>query len=236
MEVEIQNGMTRAIIDSHGAWLTNLSDDDGDIFFPRRKLTTTDGLVKERGGCHVCVPNFGPGGTSEQPQHGFARVMDWEMTDKTESSVLFALKEGEGEYRDMTSIVAYQLGENRLVMTLELTNNGLADLRAAPAFHPYFALRDEEEIKIDEVSERLNDLNEVQFFKGNEHMIQTQGRHFAVVSDELTTWAKWTDRLGRYVCVEPSLGGFTFLNEVPSQDEILAPNESKTYTVSITWG
>lgn len=235
MEVEIQNDNTKAIIDPHGAWLTNLSNEYGDIIFPKRNLTSEDGSVKQRGGCHVCLPNFGPGGASGQPQHGFGRVMDWELTDKTDSSVLLTLKKGEGEYSDMESVLAYQLGDDRLVMTLEVVNNGAADLRVAPAFHPYFALIEENDVAIDGVKEPLDDLAEAQFSQGIMHTLDAAGRTLTLTSDELQTWARWTDRLGKYVCVEPSLGGFTFLKETPEAGEILKSGESKTYTFTISW-
>ena len=235
MEVEIQNDNTKAIIDPHGAWLTNLSNEYGDIIFPKRNLTGEDGSVKQRGGSHVCLPNFGPGGASGQPQHGFGRVMDWELTDKTDSSVLLTLRGGEGDYDNMESVLAYQLGDDRLVMTLEVVNNGSADLRVAPAFHPYFALIDEGEVTIDGTKEPLEDLAEAQFFKGTMHTLDVAGRTLALTSDKLQTWAKWTDQLGKYVCVEPSLGGFTFLKDTPEDGEILEPGESKTYTFTISW-
>lgn len=235
MEVEIQNDNTKAIIDPHGAWLTNLSNEYGDIIFPKRNLTADDGSVKQRGGCHVCLPNFGPGDASGQPQHGFGRIMDWELTDKTNSSVLLTLKRGEGEYGDMESVLAYQLGDDRLMVTLEVVNNGSADLRVAPAFHPYFALTEEGGVTIDGVAEPLEGLSEAQFAEGTMHTLDTAGRALTLTSNELQVWAKWTDRLGKYVCIEPSLDGFAFLKDTPKDEEILKPGESKTYTFTISW-
>ena len=235
MEIEIQNDNTKAIIDPRGAWLTNLSNEDGDIIFPKRNLTADDGSVKKRGGSHVCLPNFGPGGSSGQPQHGFGRIMDWELTDKTDSSVLLTLRKGEGEYGDMESILAYQLGDDRLVMTLEVVNNGATDLRVAPAFHPYFALTEENEIAIDGIEEPLSNLSEAQFSQGKVHTLDAAGRTLTLTSDELQIWAKWTDQLGKYVCIEPSLNGFTFLEVSPEDREMLKPGESKTYSFTISW-
>ncbi|HEY5695732.1 MAG TPA: hypothetical protein VIQ80_02765 [Candidatus Saccharimonadales bacterium] len=236
MEITIQNGNTRAIIDPRGAWLTNLSDDSGDIMFPKRNLVAEDGSTRQRGGCHVCLPNFGPGGESALPQHGFGRVADWELADKTESSVLLTLRKGEGNYSDMESVVAYQLGDNRLVMTLEVVNNGQADVRVAPAFHPYFALHDEQDVTIDGAKESLNTLEETQFVEGGTtHTLEASGRKLTLTSPELQTWAEWTDRLGDYVCVEPTLGGYMFLKNEPTKQEILQPGESKTYSFTVSW-
>jgi len=236
MEVELTHGTTKAIVDPRGAYLTNLSDESGDIFFPKRNLTAPDGAVKVRGGCHVCLPNFGPGGSSGQPQHGFGRTSDWEVTDKTENGIILTLIEGEGEYKDMSTILTYQLADVMIMMTCEVTNNGTSDLRVAPAFHPYFSLTGETEVEIDGVKEKLDDLAEAQFFEGVDHTLKTAARRFEMTSTDLPLWAKWTDQLGRYVCIEPSQNGFTFLSDTPETVELLAPGGVKTYKVSITWG
>jgi D-hexose-6-phosphate mutarotase len=236
MEVELVHGTTKAIVDPQGAYLTNLSDDNGDLLFPKRNLTAPDGSVKQRGGSHICLPNFGPGGSSSQPQHGFGRTSTWEVTDKTENGIILTLAEGEGGYKDMATVLTYQLADNMIMMSCEATNNGSEPLRVAPAFHPYFSLTGESEVEIDGQKELLGDLAEAQFFEGDTHELKTSSRTFTVVSDSLPVWAKWTDQLGRYVCVEPSLGGFTFLEDTPKPEEMLGAGESKTYKVSITWG
>jgi D-hexose-6-phosphate mutarotase len=236
MEVELVHGTTKAIVDPQGAYLTNLSDDNGDLLFPKRNLTTPDGATKLRGGCHICLPNFGPGGNSPQPQHGFGRTSLWEVTDKTEDNILLTLLEGGEGYRDMTSVLTYQLADSMLMVTCELTNNGTVPLRVAPAFHPYFSLTGEKEVEIDGQKELLDDLSEAQFMSGDSHELKTTARKFTMISTNLPVWAKWTDQLGKYVCVEPSFGGFTFLEDTPKPEEMLSAGASKSYAVSITWG
>jgi glucose-6-phosphate 1-epimerase len=235
MEVELVYGTTKAIVDPQGGYLTNLSDINGDILFPKRNLTAPDGSVKVRGGCHICLPNFGPGGNSGQSQHGFARTSLWEVTDTTESSVLLTLAEGTHEYTAMSTVITYQLADALLMMTCEVTNNGPTPLRVAPAFHPYFSLTGEKEVEIDGVKEQLDDLGMATFINGSERTLKTASRDFRLTSDGLETWAKWTDQLGKYVCVEPSQGGFTFLNDTPKPDEIIPAGGSKKYSVSVTW-
>lgn len=236
MEVELWCGTAKAIIDPKGAWLTNLSDDYGDVLFPKRSLKTDEGAVKLRGGSHVCLPNFGPGGKSGQPQHGFGRLVDWEVSDKTDSSILLTLTEGNDGYADMSSVLMYQLKDQALITTLEVTNNGQAELRVAPAFHPYFALgKGRGPVILNNEKQPLEELAEAQFFSGKTQTLKTPGCTFILESEELTTWAKWTDQLAPYVCVEPSLGGFTFLNDESGADEILAAGKTKQYRFSIKW-
>ncbi|HSW77179.1 MAG TPA: hypothetical protein VLG36_00070 [Candidatus Chromulinivoraceae bacterium] len=234
MEIEIWNDATKAIVDPEGGCLTNLSDDKGDILFPKRTLKTEEGIAKKRGGSHVCLPNFGPGGVTGQAQHGFGRESVWEVTDKTDSSILLTLANGPDGYRHLNSVLTYQLGAKRLMMTLELTNNGGSDLRVAPAFHPYFALLGSSAV-LDDEKQALNELNEARFFTGDIHALQLEKRTVTLQSTGLPVWVKWTDQLGDYLCIEPSQNGFAFLEEKPGEGELLRPDEIKTYSFTITW-
>ena len=233
MELELRSGPLKAIIDPQGAWVTNVSDEKGDVLFPRRKLKAADGTEKVRGGCHVCLPNFGPGGASGQPQHGFGRQQLWEVIDRTDSSALLELNDNDG-YAGLYAVLAYQLGENKMVMTLELTNNSNRELRVAPAFHPYFALT-EGEVKIDSETQELDELQDTKFIEGDHRELELPNRRISLSSSELPVWALWTDRLGNYVCVEPTRAGYSFLNETPDQRELLGAGETKTYVLTIAW-
>jgi galactose mutarotase-like enzyme len=236
MEIELWNGSSKAIIDPRGAWLTNLSDEWGDVLYPKRILTADDGSKKQRGGCHVCLPNFGPGGESSLPQHGFGRVLPWEITDKTESSVLLTLAHGDDAYRNLSALLTYRLEMNAIIMTLELMNDGDEVLRVAPGFHPYFStLHDKEEVRINGEVRRLDELAEVEFSEGTERSLETSQRSFTIESPQLNIWALWTDNIAPYVCVEPTLGGFTFLKKTPSKDELLSPQETRLFTATIAW-
>jgi glucose-6-phosphate 1-epimerase len=236
MEIELWSGNTKAIIDPKGAWMTNLSDDRGDILFPRRMLKAVDGASKVRGGCHVCLPNFGPGGASSQPQHGFGREMLWKEGERSDSSVRLILKRGRDEYENLSSFLTYQLESSRLDITLKVINNGGQPLRVGPAFHPYFAIQGAGDfVKINGTNQPLEDLNDTLFVSGGAQELILPNRTVMLHSKGLLTWAQWTDRLGSYVCIEPTVGGYTFLNETSSADEILAPNQQKIYKLTISW-
>lgn len=235
MGVELSYGSIKAIVDLQGAYIESLADNKGDIFFPKMNLKTADGAIKQRGGCHICLPNFGPGGMSGLKQHGFGREVEWEVADRTDSSVLLILREGIGEYHDMESVLTYQLAPNMLMITLELVNHGKSALRAAPAFHPYFAVTNTESVYLDDELQKLDTLAEAKFFTGDEHTLSLSNRVFTFRTNSLSMWAKWSDQPERYICVEPSLDGFSFLKDNPSEDELLKPNEQKSYTMSITW-
>jgi D-hexose-6-phosphate mutarotase len=235
VEIELWSGVTKAIIDPLGAWVTNLSDDRGDILFPKRSLKSDEGATKLRGGCHVCLPNFGPGGRSGQPQHGFGRELEWEMRERTDSSAVLALDGGRDGYEALSSLLSYQVADMSLSLRLEIMNNGSRDLRIAPAFHPYFALLGSSTTAVNDEEQDLDDLNEAVFETADVMRVTTSSRNITLRSQQLPVWAKWTDQLGSYVCIEPTVGGFTFLEEVPTHEERLTPGERKIYSLEIAW-
>lgn len=234
MEQELWSGPTKAIVDPLGAWLTNLSDDKGDILYPKRMLQAPDGSNKDRGGLFVCLPNFGAGGTSGLAQHGFGRTQPWEVLDKTEASILLKLQPPEGEYAALNAVLSYQLNDQLLMAALDLTNDGDRDLRIAPAFHPYFATG-EGVVKMNGEDQSLDELSEAVFVEGKEQEIEIDDHVISCESPQLTKWAKWTDQLGPYVCLEPTLAGFSFLNDTPMAVELLKPGETKMFNFTMTW-
>ncbi len=234
--IELWSGSTKALVSIDGGWLTNLSDDYGDILFPKRKLEAADGNKKQRGGSHVCLPNFGPGGLSDQPQHGFGRAMVWQVQQQTQSAVALELPQGDEEYQALSSILTYALDGASLTMTLKVTNNGNESLRLAPGFHPYFSLKEGEgQVHVNDQTYDVQDLADTEFFTSDSATLRLDRRTITIRSADLTTWALWSDQLGNYVCCEPTLGGYLFENDEPQASELLAPGESRTYQASISW-
>jgi glucose-6-phosphate 1-epimerase len=234
MEIEIYSSSLKAIISREGAWLTNLSDDNGDILFPKRKLKAPDGSSKARGGCHVCLPNFGPGGDSGLAQHGFGRTSVWEVGEQNENSASFLLKGGAEGYEGLEARLTYTV-DNALTMKLELTNTGHAPLRVAPGFHPYFILQPGEgQVMVEDTKHDLDDLADTLYEDGQSKKLITTNRTINLTSENLPTWAIWTDQLSNYVCVEPTHAGNAFLNDKPAENELLQPGQSETYSCIIT--
>lgn len=234
MDIELLQGGVKAIIDLDGAWVTNLSDDNGDILFPKRSLRLDDGSKKTRGGLHVCLPNFGPGGDSGLPQHGFGREKEWIIRARSDASITLELA-GVGEgYESLHSQLVYTLKPSELTAELTVNNQGDQDLRLAPAFHPYF-MTFGGSVTLDGELQDLNDVAEAQFIKGDAHHLQFDSRKVTIAADNLPTWAVWTDQLGNYVCVEPTTAGFSFNEHAADAAELLAPEQVKTYTCSIKW-
>jgi len=233
MDIEIYSGDTKAIVSTQGAWITNVSNLDGDILFPKRRFVV-DGKEKYRGGCHVCVPQFGPDASGNLAQHGFARDVMWEVFEQTTDSLTLVLK-GEGDYVGLEAELAVTVLENGLSQQLTLRNIGNSALRVSPAFHPYFALGSDREAVLNGEALELNELKEAVFKSPHGAMqLRTNNRVLSLASDGLPTWAVWTDSLAPYVCVEPTEDGFAFASE-PLADQQINRGEERSFGFYITW-
>lgn len=73
----------------HGATVTSWKVDGKEKLFLSSKAVL-DGSKAIRGGIPVVFPNFGP--WAHGPQHGFARILPWNVAHQTESSVTFSLE------------------------------------------------------------------------------------------------------------------------------------------------
>lgn len=229
------NDAVRAVIDPAGAWVAELSVDNQAIFYPKTDLVNDAGEVKTRGGMHICLPNFGPGGDSGLPQHGFGRVLEWRVLSQAETNVRLVLEAPEGLYETLQAELSYELAENGLASRLSVQNTGTEALRLAPAFHPYFSLDPAEtEIDLNGQKYQLAALAGTEFAEAESFDFTSDNRKLKLEQQGLPIWAIWTDQLGDYVCVEPTLGGYRFL-EAPKDDEMLAPGETKTYVFTISW-
>lgn len=234
--IELWNGATKALISTEGAWLTNLSDDNGDVIFPTRLFTAPNGEQKKRGGCHVCLPNFDAPGGSGLERHGFGRLLTWEVEQQTEASVRLVLAKGIQGYEGLESHIVFTLASPSLSMALELHNLGNTPLRVAPGFHPYFALRASEgRVSVNNTPHNLDDLGGTLYQDGPAMVLATKQRHIRLQTAQLTRWALWTDRLGPYVCVEPTLCGPSFVQEQASTPEIIEAGSSRAYSFTISW-
>ena len=232
MEIELFEGSTIAKISKDGGYVTNLADSNGDIFFPKRTLRTPSGEQKVRGGSHICVPNFGPGGDSGQPQHGFARLDAWQVVSQTDSEVTLSLT-GRDAYEGVELQLTYAVGATSLVSTLKISNPTDRTVVVAPAFHPYFMTSDDVELN-GVMQPDLADYNEAVFKGGTKHILRTNGRLITLLSTSLATGAVWTDQLAPYICVEPTQSGFSFEEDTNRADS-LAPGEARTYDFVIDW-
>lgn len=224
----------RFTIDPHGAYLTKLVDQQGrPIIF---EWTEIDG--KTRGGCHVCLPNFGPDASGVLRQHGFGRDVTWEVTREETAVTELTMPTEPGAYENLQAGLRYAYGTeggSHLTMSLAMHNNGAEPLRVAPAFHPYFAVPSGESVRLNGQEIDIAQYADTEFIEGTTHELSIGERTLRLHSDQLTTWALWTDGKGDYFCVEPTLAGPSFQQEAPGDDELLAPGQLRTYEFRIYW-
>ncbi len=231
MIIELRNGDKKAIVDTKGGYLTNYADETGDIIYPKRIIKNQAGEDKTRGGSHVCLPNFGPGGDSGLDQHGYGRSSDWDIAESGDDHVTLTLA-GQGSYAAMPASLRYELSEHGLTMVLTLENTGDHVLEVGPAFHPYFATGDH--LVMDGEPVDMNGYDPMILSEPLPERIVSTNHHTIVLhSDEMPYWAQWSDRLGEYFCIEPNYGGFTFVEDNHRQIDMLQPGEVKHYNFSI---
>jgi glucose-6-phosphate 1-epimerase len=207
--IELVRGELSATVTTEGAWIETFAQANRPIFFPKQIFMMGD-VPKLRGGCHVCLPNFGPGGDSGQPQHGYGRQVEWEIVTQSDTNVALSLSHGVDGYESLTSELRYELRDNGMNMELVVENTGQTDLPLSPGFHPYFATTDAQEVNINGQDYRLNELAEAQFLEGQNTALHINNSNYELYSSQLPTWAVWSDRLADYVCLEPTAAGNSF--------------------------
>ncbi|HEU0266718.1 MAG TPA: hypothetical protein VFQ70_03750, partial [Candidatus Saccharimonadaceae bacterium] len=196
---------------------------------------------KYRGGCHVCLPNFGPDLTGTLSQHGFGRSIEWErnFNDEPDAVALTMPLVGDDypDYAGLRAELRYatsDAGGPHTTLQLNVSNEGSDILRVAPAFHPYFAKGPEDTVWLDGQKLGLAELSEAQFCSGPDHTLVIGGRELRLASEQLQEWAIWTDAPDKYICVEPTLVGPSFSRAgAPDPRELLAPGDIRTYEFQI---
>ncbi len=233
MDIELYSGDAQAIISTHGGYVTNLANDDGDILFPKRTLKAPDGSEKVRGGCHVCLPNFGPATAPGLAQHGFGRMNEWTVADRSETALELTLA-GEGTYVSMESSLRYELQQSSLEMVLTLKNTGESPIKVSPGFHPYF-FRGGQPLRLDGATYvDYAEFAGTKFTDGPVRELSLAGRTLTLQSEGLPRWALWTDDLADYFCVEPTQSGNVFAEDMARADTLLPSTECR-YKLMITW-
>ena len=232
MNITLHTGMTTVTITIDGAYITSLTDEHGDVFYPLQTLTTPDSERKTRGGCHVCLPNFGPGGASGLAQHGFGRTSQWQVVEQASDRVELVLQ-GSDDYAGLESRLVYTVAEHQLAMQLMLVNVGEEELLVAPAFHPYFVYDGVPVLDSQPLAD-LAPLADTIFVDGPTRQLATGLRTITLQSEGLPRWAVWTDELGPYLCVEPTHSGNSFADN-PAHAAALAPGQTVRYGVRVGW-
>lgn len=229
----LKSGRLEAAVNPHGAFLEQLTlmlDKKGpvDLLTPRHKIWTPDG-EKNRGGSHVCFPNFGPGEDLGLNQHGFGRNVQWEVLPARGNLARLALNvnevdaPGASRYRGLYAIMEYLIVEDSqtdglavpptLTMRLGVRNTTNRPMFISPGFHPYFALHNGE--RADEIRFYFPAGKEEGHTYKDEQLLGSpmifdaqamQSKNFWVETRNyrLPAYTVWTDNPEAYICFEPT--------------------------------
>lgn len=220
-------------IDPKGAVIIAYSHDGMPILYERRQI---DG--KWRGGSHVCVPNFGPGGKSDQPQHGFGRVVDWRVELQQADRIKLGYAQASGSYAGLRLSLLYILQEQGMTMQLTVHNTSAGPLRITPGFHPYFALPlgHDGRFWLDETEHHTREVADSPVYTAPSKTVQLildEAHRYTLTSNTLRQYVLWTAHPQQYVCIEPTLAANAYSEAPASSEELLAPGDAQHYTVTI---
>lgn len=217
-----------------------------DLLFPRQILA--DGKV--RGGVPVCAPVFGPGGMVGLPQHGFARDVLWRVDVRTANEVKLSLvnpahqvKDLPGAYNGCEMVLTVRIGApddsiHELYMKLEIMNAGSDSFVVKPGFHPYFPVAAGEDAAAYAVNERMfaaEELLATQSFEASENPVAVEGAELcaAMTQNGLPTYMVWSANPDKYICVEPTAGGYLCGEDMTTR--LLQPGDRRSYDMTVRW-
>lgn len=230
--ITLTHGSYLATVDPQGAWVTSYSSTDNAILYPKTDIITSNGDLKTRGGCHVCLPNFGPGGNSAQPQHGYGRLLTWDVVSYDQAeAVLHLAPSAETDYCDVS--LRYSLGDDGLIMELTVLNSGSESIRLAPGFHPYLAIDSQQAVYLNQQHIDPSVYSDASFVRAHDMELENGDIRLRLRATGMTLWALWTDQLAEYFCIEPTVAGFAFESD-PNPEQLLEPNATRQYQLTIT--
>ncbi len=202
--IELKFDTQTVAISTLGAVVDSYQVDDRPILYPRQKI---DGSY--RGGSHVCLPNFGPDEITDQPQHGYGRVEEWQVISQNASDVTLEHRQDDGQYSGLISRLAYRLSGAGLLMRLELDNASDSGLLVAPGFHPYFALPPQTgEVTVNEVGYRVNQVAGTEWTEiRHSNQVVVRDEKIILTCKQFEIFAIWSAHPDKYICIEPTYAG-----------------------------
>lgn len=213
MKFTLNNETLLVEIDTDGGYINRLLFEGQPVFYEKQQLDY-DGKMKYRGGSHLCYPQFSSGVNRGLGQHGFARDLEWVVTDITYRQVTMQLTRVEGMYKDVTVNMKHQIKDDMLLTSLSVCNDsdGLIDI--APAFHPYFLVSKEDILKIDGQEIDIDaDIYPKTVYQKDIKKIEINDLIINVEQKKMPVFALWTDRKDDYFCIEPTYNSDAFKRE-----------------------
>ena len=181
----INTSHAAAVISLYGAQaLSFIPKDQKDILWMSERSHFENGKAI-RGGIPVCFPWFGPHLTDKTlPQHGFARLQQWEVAGVKESgdeiTVLLSLRESPFSLAmwpyPFKATAEFIIGK-KLELSLTVTNTGKETFEYSDALHTYFNISDIAVINIE-------GLQNTSFYEGFDMDLKKQETSLLTFSSE----------------------------------------------------
>ncbi len=235
--IVLESADARVEIDSMGAYVRSLTTIGRDLLFPAQQIGE-----KVRGGMPLCAPIFGPGDAVGLKQHGFARDVEWMITEQSDDTVTLTSEASSQKhipepYAGCMMTYTVKLRENMLSALLTIGNNGPSAFVCSPGLHPYFVTDDATSVVISsDVSRRFDasELAATQFLPPHQERVtvELKGVVARLTSTTLQRYAVWSANPDRYLCVEPTWAGNLADQAVLP---LLQPGEQKTFNMTLGW-
>jgi galactose mutarotase-like enzyme len=246
-EISILSGATQAkIAPGRGGLVTSLSINNTEILYLDRE-TFNDLTKNVRGGIPLLFPNAGPleNGPYNLPQHGFARRMPWDITERNLNSITLQLltnEETRGNYPfEFELKLQVEVAQNKLTHTINIRNTGDKPIPTAYGTHPYFEITQEEKQKLITNIRSLNpqEINWTEefdkaFVNPGLIMVQMPRKAITIESDpNIFKFVRIWHQVGKnFICIEPWTRD-NFALDHPNQSLWIKPNESVTLSITI---
>jgi galactose mutarotase-like enzyme len=224
------------IAPARGAIVTSFSVNGSELLY-LDAATYADPSKNVRGGIPILFPFPGKltndawqrdGRAGSMLQHGFARRLAWVVDDEDTHEVSMSLASSAATLPQYPwpfhATLTYSLNGAKLRSTLRVRNEGDAVLPYALGFHPYFKVRDKQQVSIhtqatrayNNVSKRVERFNGFDFSapEVDMHLMNHNsdvaalslgdGSYVAVrASSDFGVWVVWALAGSDFVCVEP---------------------------------
>ena len=150
----IEHPKFKAKISQHGGQLVSFMDTSSKqewLWLSSKASLIGDKAI--RGGAPICWPWFGPSPNSQLPQHGYARLLSWDLisceTDEDQMMIRLSCKLDEAEI-DLThlSLVVEYILSDEITINLHTENQSDKSIQISQAIHTYFNIENISNTKV----------------------------------------------------------------------------------------
>ena len=150
----IEHPKFKAKISQHGGQLISFIDTSSKqdwLWLSSKASLMGDKAI--RGGAPICWPWFGPSSNPQLPQHGYARLLSWDLisceSDESQMTILLScnLDEAEIDLAHLSLVVEYILGDE-ITINLHTENQTDKTIQISQAIHTYFNIENISNTKV----------------------------------------------------------------------------------------